>query len=684
MFRSILFSALILLAFININAQICLLSDEFNNPTTPEASGWYNINTVEGWNAEQLETYNISITEPGHLVMIPHSCVWYGRKRGPFLFKYVNGDFVFTTEVHVTGRDGSSVPTSTFSLAGIMVRVPTEITNASTLTARQWEEQISENYIFLSTGRADGSCRSCPYSVCNYPPPHLEVKNTTDNTSCLEISPIESQTVILRIARIGSEFFVLYKRPADEGFTLHRQYSTTDFPNRLQVGLVAYTDFGHIGAAFNDYLHNSSVLSGAGFSPDLIARFNYARFNKVPVTMEGVDISTLSVTELEHSSRLGFASNIYPCYRCPEPESEFRLYPFPRNASPRVQDSKALSLGNGVVVTSLKLAGGKFAVKTWAISQNGKIKKQHCSSGGRNLHIQAVDAAKLSENRFLTTLQTVGGDLILQTWAVNNKGRLKRIGSRTDPAVSLTSVCSLSPNRVVTATKNKRGIVEVSAWEIEPSGSIKKLGGANAGMANDVAICHIGNSRVFTAIRTQENYLKMVVWQIGPEGKVSRLVESTSQPESISDILLQTMTENTVVTAVRTPQPDSIKLTAWEITDSQIIRRQETVIDSVQNISLYVQPATTEDGALAFAGIQPHDRTMRLAVWCWPPGEFAWRFPASSAPPASAFSRLASFKILDLVFIPERDEVAVTVQDKRSRMRLTIWGGDFDFLNPPR
>lgn len=81
------------------------LSDEFDNAES--TSDWQRVNEVEGWNADQLNVYDIDSTQAGRMVQQPHSAVWYQNWRGPMSFKNVTGDFSFTTEIHVTDRDAS-------------------------------------------------------------------------------------------------------------------------------------------------------------------------------------------------------------------------------------------------------------------------------------------------------------------------------------------------------------------------------------------------------------------------------------------------------------------------------------------------------------------------------------------------------------------------------------------------
>ena len=279
---------LLLCSLVNLNAQHSLQNDEFNQATTlPQ---WYNLNTTEGWNAEQLEQYNINTSSSGHLMMMPYTSVWYNNKRGPFLYKNIDGNFVFTVQVRVSNRAGTGFPSVPFSLGGCMIRAPKTLTNVSTA----WVPG-QEDYVFLSLGYADpGQCGNCPA-------PHFEVKSTTNSVSSLSISPIAAQTVTIRLVRVDSTILVLYQLPG-QAFVLHRRYNRPDLPAITQVGMVSYTDWTK-AATYTDVFHNSHVLNAAlspnpspsstPFRPDIRAHFNFARFDEVnrPANLAGRNLA---------------------------------------------------------------------------------------------------------------------------------------------------------------------------------------------------------------------------------------------------------------------------------------------------------------------------------------------------------------------------------------------------------
>ena len=277
------------------------LSDEFDNAES--TSDCQRVNEVEGWNADQLNVYDIDSTQAGRMVQQPNSAVWYQNWRGPMSFKNVTGEFSFTTEIHVTDRDdiGSSdaddVPgDGQFSLAGAMIRTPRKIADP----AADWNlgsmqddgTNNGENYVFLSAGYGNADNEFS-----------LEVKTTRNSDSQLELTPLgqDVNTVTVQISRVGTSIITMYQLPGSD-WQVHRRYARPDMPETMQVGLVSYSDWTKAND-FDPFTHNSTVLIPGGvagdptpsesFNPDITAAFEYARYATpdVPPAFAGANLT---------------------------------------------------------------------------------------------------------------------------------------------------------------------------------------------------------------------------------------------------------------------------------------------------------------------------------------------------------------------------------------------------------
>ncbi|MEZ4647587.1 MAG: hypothetical protein R3E97_02165 [Candidatus Eisenbacteria bacterium] len=276
--------------------DLCPLSDEFDDATT--LPNWTRIHEHEEWFADQLEVFDIDGTIPGQMTLMPHTVVWYQDYRGPLVFKEVTGDAAITGFVTVTGRDGVSVPSSDYSLGGILVREPRSVTPGT------WAPG-GENYVFLSIGYGQVSPRAFQF----------EVKTTIDSVSNLELSPAAGASAQIQTARVG-EYVIALIREAPGDWRVHRRYHRPDFGPTLQVGAVSYTDWPKC-STFEPFHHNSVTIEpgmdgdpspGTPFEPDALARFDYLRFQRIelPAHLEGLDLTDpVAVPDVELLAFLG-------------------------------------------------------------------------------------------------------------------------------------------------------------------------------------------------------------------------------------------------------------------------------------------------------------------------------------------------------------------------------------------
>jgi hypothetical protein len=266
---------------------ILVLSDEFDDGVL---EGWQRVKDAETWPNDQLEALDEGSTRAGWLTMIPHTTSWYEDYRGPLLFKEVTGDFVMTTRVHASNRAGTGAPAREYSLAGIMVRAPRDITPDT------WQPG-GEKYSFLSIGSANAP------GTFQY-----EVKTTSNEDefgpySLLQItnSDCNCGDAIIQTARIGTVILQIAKTESGPWRVVNR-YRRPDLPQTVQVGLVAYTDWPNV-AIMPPTVHNSTTITevygqpGVPTQPDLRAQFDYARFLTpvVPAEFTALDLANTTV-----------------------------------------------------------------------------------------------------------------------------------------------------------------------------------------------------------------------------------------------------------------------------------------------------------------------------------------------------------------------------------------------------
>lgn len=291
-------------------SQISIHNDEFNDPLT--INNWKDINVEEAWGINQLEWISIDDSLSGHMQLAPITSSWYNEYRGAYMYKQIEGDFVLTIKMNSSARDGVSVPSSAYSLAGIFARIPQDYPNGA-LGEGGWENN-QQNYIFLSSGRANNQTTQ------------LEVKSTVNSSSTLSITDIDTAAVQLRLARSGPILLLLYRlEGADQDWIVHQRYLRNDFPELIQLGIVSYTDWDKV-SSYTAMFHNEHELTEAldpdpsndpdlEFNPDLIANIDFYRLDSlvIPAELENVDLYN-EATDEELLGFLGYDSDVF----CPD------------------------------------------------------------------------------------------------------------------------------------------------------------------------------------------------------------------------------------------------------------------------------------------------------------------------------------------------------------------------------
>ena len=222
---------------------------------------------LKSWSEHLPEGFTRKWQEPkiedGQLVLEPISGGWFEDLHGGHLYKRVDGDFIVTTRINVSGTE-ADLPQTLFSLAGLFVRAPRNVSAASWAPGR-------ENWLFFSIGT------SAPAGD-----PQFEIKTTTNSLSTLKIFPSPTGWIELRIARHGELFTLLHKAEGAEEWTIIDQMIRPDLPQVLNVGLTAYADWGSVADVYPDMMRVNKEGAPTN-NADLIARIDRITFRRPAV-----------------------------------------------------------------------------------------------------------------------------------------------------------------------------------------------------------------------------------------------------------------------------------------------------------------------------------------------------------------------------------------------------------------
>jgi hypothetical protein len=190
------------------------LGDDFAG--TSLSADWKAFHQEFGW-PDKVKALQVS---DGLLRLEPYNSAWVRDLNAPFLFKAIQGDFDVRARVRVRNAAGGP-PASTWSLGGLMARVP----NRSTAAA--WTPRV-ENWHFITTGV--GLERGQPVT---------ETKGTYNSYSSLKLRPFDAGWVELRLVRVGMVLVALARAEGGEWRVRDRFYRM-EFRPDMQVGLIAY------------------------------------------------------------------------------------------------------------------------------------------------------------------------------------------------------------------------------------------------------------------------------------------------------------------------------------------------------------------------------------------------------------------------------------------------------------
>lgn len=237
-------------------------STEFD--TAQDLAMWTKLSQTEK-DVDRIARLDVDKTAKDALYLEPRTSAWFDGFRGPFVYQELAGDIVMYAKVKVEGRKGGK-PKRKFSLGGLMARVPNSFANP--------------NWMSVTTGTADKSGQ-------------VEVKYTRDGSSRPKEIAVRSGWVELVLARVGRVAAALYR---EEGGTWKvGSRWPTEFPEVLQWGVTAYTDWDSYGPLKkNADKGNAKQIRGL---PDLKLTVDYVRFLRPELPDYADPLNTASVPD---------------------------------------------------------------------------------------------------------------------------------------------------------------------------------------------------------------------------------------------------------------------------------------------------------------------------------------------------------------------------------------------------
>lgn len=231
--------------------ELSALNDEFSGA---QLTGWSRFDAAFGW---PDKVKSIAVRD-GVLRLEPYHSAWVRDLNAPFLFKDVEGDFDVRARVRVRGA-GGDIAGGTWSLGGLMARVP------NTVTAADWRPR-AENWHFITTGVGPEPGRQM-----------TETKSTFNSYSSLKLREFPTGWVELRLVRVGMAIFALARPEGQSAWQVRDRFYRMDHRPRMQVGLIAYTTSPDVPPGPEDPVKINPAVDKAA-KVDMVMEVDWIRF----------------------------------------------------------------------------------------------------------------------------------------------------------------------------------------------------------------------------------------------------------------------------------------------------------------------------------------------------------------------------------------------------------------------
>lgn len=267
-------------------------------------------------------------------------------------------------------------------------------------------------------------------------------------------------------------------------------------------------------------------------------------------------------------------------------------------------------------VTAVRTRSGNLKLISWDINNTGTNITRLGDSGNQAGKASMIKIVAVSNNRFVTAVQTEAKSLKLIGWRLNNNGSLTRLADSGSAAgvVRDISMAALSGGRILTAVRTEGGTLKLITWQVT-DGAIMRLGdsGNQAGSARNIRVTIDGFDHAITAVKQANGTLKLITWGINPSGSVQRLGDSnalagTTKGHDIS------MASGNVITAVRTGA-GNLKIIVWNTLANGAISRLGDSGNQAGTASMIRLNEELSGNAPIVTSVRTASSTLKLISW---------------------------------------------------------------------
>ncbi len=244
-----------------------------------------------------------------------------------------------------------------------------------------------------------------------------------------------------------------------------------------------------------------------------------------------------------------------------------------------VSDIAATNNGARGVITAVRAGNNTLKLINWEVASDGLSITRLADSQNKAGIASDIDIAR--GRLFVTACRADNGNLVLISWEVQGVQIIRRGDSRDNSGkdrageARVINILALSNDLFVTAVQTGSGDLRLITWRLENSGELTRLAdsGSQAGAVKEISLVRVspdslGNHRVVTAVRSGDGTLVLISWKIAVNGSsITRLSFVHGQAGGVTLIRTVTTTGGQIVTAVRgdSAMAGKLVLISWSI-----------------------------------------------------------------------------------------------------------------------
>ncbi|EIJ34028.1 hypothetical protein [Thiothrix nivea] len=341
-----------------------------------------------------------------------------------------------------------------------------------------------------------------------------------------------------------------------------------------------------------------------------------------------------------------------------------------------VDKLSAIPVNSHILVTTAKEGvGGNLLLQSWRVDDDGSMTERDSIAAGA---VTAIDTVLVSPGKIVSAVRQNDSNLKVIAWSVGSGGAIDRLGSESAGNVSALAVSRYANDKFVIAAKDGAGELKLISWQIRADGSVIRLGSSSAGAIKDVKLEYVGADRVVTGVKMMNDKLKLILWRVAENGSIERLADSGDQAGEIGDVDLRAVSPQFLVSAISEKANENLKLITWDVSNTNIKRLASVAAGSVSGLSIF----SKNQGNFAdlYTAVKTKDKSaLSLILWSFNGDDYFHKTTDKVFLDRITSTSAGQIGLVDVSYMYDKDVIVTVVKDSQGFMKLISWR----YIPPP-